>query len=222
MIHAAGLTKSFGQRRVLDGLDFDVAAGEVLLLLGDNGAGKSTLLRCLLGILPCEGIVEVAGFDPRRQGRAVRSRVGYMPQRDGLHGDMRVLETLRFYGSLHGVERDRQAEVLVRARLEDAADARVDELSGGMRQRLAFALAMLSDPPVLLLDEPTASLDGWSREYLVESVLTLAARGKAIVLSTHSEYPMLRRTGRCAWLRGGRLFDAPAAPTTPMTSEVEA
>lgn len=208
MIRVEGVSKSFGPTRVLDGVDLDVEGGEVVLLLGANGAGKSTLFRCLLGLLPYEGSIEVEGFDPLRQGPEVRRRIGYMPQRDGLHGDLTVTETLDFYGELRDVPRARRRSLLTETRLTEAADAKVDELSGGMRQRLAFALALLDDPPVLLLDEPTASLDGWSRGYLIDQVARLAERGKAIVLSTHAEQRSVRSVGRPLTLRGGRLIGA--------------
>ena len=205
MINIKGLTKSYGSMRVLDGVDLDVQAGEIVLLLGANGAGKSTLFRCLMGITPYAGRIRVDGLDPLIDGRAVRARIGYMPQDDGLQADMSVNETLRFFGSLRDVGEDRQQQLLHEVRLEESAEARVDELSGGMRQRLALALALLSDPPILLMDEPTASLDGWSRDLLIGRVSELAAAGKAVLLSTHAEHQLLREKARSALLRNGRL-----------------
>lgn len=205
MIQVRGLTKTYGATRVLDGVDLDVEAGEVLLLLGTNGAGKSTLFRCLLGIEGYAGEVRVGGLDPLRHGRSARARIGYMPQSDGLHADLTAAETLDFYADLRGVDRAEGRRLLDEVGLSEAAELRVDELSGGMRQRLAFAVSLLGDPPVMLLDEPTSSLDGWSRELLMEKVRELAASGKTIVLSTHAERLPLRDVGRRQVLRGGRL-----------------
>jgi heme ABC exporter ATP-binding subunit CcmA len=206
MIRIEGLTKDYGATRVLAGVDLELEAGEVLLLLGTNGAGKSTLFRCLLGLVDYEGSVRVDGLDPLEEGRAVRQRIGYMPQSAGLHGDLTVVETLDFYSDLRTVPRDEGHRLLQEVGLEEASDVRVDELSGGMRQRLAFAVALLGDPPVLLLDEPTASLDGWSRELLVERVRELAVRGKAVLLATHAEKLPLEDVGRQHTLRDGRLL----------------
>lgn len=207
MIQVRGLTKSYGATRVLDGVDLDVEGGEVLLLLGTNGAGKSTLFRCLLGIEGYGGDIRVDGLDPLEDGRATRSRIGYMPQSDGLHADLTAAETLDFYADLRGVDRAEGRGLLDEVGLADAADLRVAELSGGMRQRLAFAISLLGDPPVLLLDEPTSSLDGWSRDLLMDRVRSLAGSGKAVVLSTHAEGLPLRDLGRRRVLRDGRLLD---------------
>lgn len=205
MIQVRGLTKSYGATRVLDGVDLDVEKGEVLLLLGTNGAGKSTLFRCLLGIEGYDGEIRIDGVDPLQDGRSTRSRIGYMPQSDGLHADLTAAETLEFYADLRGVDRAEGRRLLDEVGLGEAAGLRVDELSGGMRQRLAFAVSLLGDPPLLLLDEPTSSLDGWSRELLIERVRELAGSGRTVILSTHAERVPLRDLGRCRVLREGRL-----------------
>jgi len=205
MIQVRDLSKSYGPTRVLDGVDLDVGAGEVLVLLGTNGAGKSTLFRCLLGVESYAGTISVNGNDPLEKGRSVRQCIGYMPQSDGLHTDLTARETLDFYAGLRGADTGDGARLLDEVGLAEAADLRVDELSGGMRQRLAFAIALLGDPPVLLLDEPTSSLDGWSRELLVERVRELAAAGKTILLSTHAERLPLEGLGQRRTLRNGRL-----------------
>jgi ABC-type multidrug transport system ATPase subunit len=159
----------------------------------------------MLGIVPYEGDIKVRGLDPLRQGRAVRSQVGYMPQSGGLHLDMSVRETMRFYGDLRGSSSQMASELLCRVGLEHSQGSKVGELSGGMRQRLGFALAMLSDPPVLILDEPTASLDAQSRELLVGRVRSLAKSGKTILLSTHSEEQLLPTCDRAITLESGRV-----------------
>lgn len=211
MIETRGLSKAYGATPVLDRIDLQVDRGEVLLLLGCNGSGKSTMFRCILGLEAYAGQIRVDGLDPLRDGKEVRSRVGYMPQSDGLHSDLTVAETLAFYAALRGVDDASAGSLLAEVRLVEAAGSRVDEISGGMRQRLAFAVALLGDPPVLLLDEPTASLDGWSREVLVERVRELAGRGKAVLLATHAEHRPLREIGRARFLRDGRLVAAEAA-----------
>jgi ABC-type multidrug transport system ATPase subunit len=186
MIHVENLRKTYGPRLVLDGVSFDVSPGELVLLLGGNGTGKSTLLRCLLGLVSYAGAVRIAGFDPLRQAREARRRVGYMPQSFALHRDLTVADTLWFYCALRGVAPERARVLLADVHLADTLETTVSDLSGGMRQRLQFALALLDDPPVLLLDEPTASLDDWSRDFLVRRVRDLADAGKAVLLSTHA------------------------------------
>jgi len=208
MIEIRGVEKSYGATRVLTGVDLSAAPGEIVLMLGANGAGKSTLFRCMLGLTGYRGRIRVDGLDPLEDGRDVRRRIGYMPQRDGLHADLTVAATLDFYARLRGVGVGRVQELLTEARLEDARDTRVDQISGGMRQRLAFALAQLGDPPVLLLDEPTASLDGWSREHLTSRITRLAGAGKTVLMSTHVD-PGLE-TGRSVVLDGGLLHEASA------------
>jgi ABC-type multidrug transport system ATPase subunit len=205
VIEARGVGKRYGAHWVLRDLDFRAAPGEVLLLLGDNGAGKTTLLRAILGITGYQGSIEVDGLEALRHGREVRRRVGYLPQSGGLHLDLSVAETLRFYAGLKGVPAETARLRLRRVGLEAWEARRVGELSIGMRQRLGFAVATLSDPPILLLDEPTASLDAGSRTLLVERLRELAERGKTVVLSTHSERDLAGIATRAERLEEGRL-----------------
>jgi ABC-type multidrug transport system ATPase subunit len=186
MIHVENLRKTYGPRLVLDGVSFDVSPGELVLLLGGNGTGKSTLLRCLLGLVSYAGVVRIAGFDPLRQACEARRRVGYMPQSFALHLNLTVADTLWFHSALRGVAPERARALLADVHLADTLNTAVSSLSGGMRQRLQFAISLLDDPPVLLLDEPTASLDDWSRDFLVRRVRELADAGKAVLLSTHA------------------------------------
>ncbi|HSM13222.1 MAG TPA: ABC transporter ATP-binding protein, partial [Thermoanaerobaculia bacterium] len=205
VIEARGVGKRYGATWVLRDLRFRAAPGEVLLLLGDNGAGKTTLLRAILGITEYEGSIEVDGLEALSHGREVRRRIGYMPQSGGLHLDLSVAETVRFYAGLRGVPGEIARERLRSVGLEERETARVGELSIGMRQRLVFAVATLSDPPILLLDEPTASLDAGSRALLVERLRELAGRGKTVVLSTHSERDLAGIATRAVRLEEGRL-----------------
>ena len=206
VIEIRSVSKHYGRVRALDGVSLTAGRGEVVLLLGANGAGKSTLVRSILGIVPYEGEIRVGGLDPLRQGKAVRSQVGYMPQSGGLHLDLSVKETMRFYRDLRGSSSQGSEEILGYVGLEHSIDTKVGELSGGMRQRLGFALSMLSDPPVLILDEPTASLDAQSRELLAHRVGSLAKQGKTILLSTHSEQQLLATGNRAVTLDSGRVI----------------
>jgi ABC-2 type transport system ATP-binding protein/nitrous oxidase accessory protein len=219
MIHVEGLAKRFGRVTALENLHLHVARGEMLLLLGANGAGKSTLLRCLLGILSYQGAIRVDGLDPLADGREVRRRIGYMPQSGGLYPDLSVRETLRFFSRLREASFEHARELLDEARLDHALDAKVGDLSGGMAQRLGFALALLGNPPVLLLDEPTASLDGASRERVLAKLTELKARGTTILLSTHSRRRPLSMAHRAVTVKEGRI--AVFAASDQDTDEIE-
>jgi ABC-2 type transport system ATP-binding protein/nitrous oxidase accessory protein len=205
MIHVESLTKRFGRVTALDDVHLDVAGGETVLLLGTNGAGKSTLLRCLLGILPYEGTIRIDGLDPLANGREVRRRIGYMPQSGGLYADLTVRETLRFFSELRGASYASAWELLDEVRLGEALETRVSDLSGGMAQKLAFALALLGRPPVLLLDEPTASLDSASRDRLLSKLVALKSEGRTILLSTHSQRVPLTMASRAVAVEEGRI-----------------
>src|SRR5688572_688081 len=145
MIEITGVTKRYGRRVALASVSLTVHPGEVTLLLGANGAGKSTLLRCILGITDFEGEIRVAGRDPLTDGQTVRSCIGYMPQSGGLHPDLTVEGTMRFYAAIRRAPGERCAALLDEAGLSSHASTKVSELSGGMRQRLGFALALLTD-----------------------------------------------------------------------------
>jgi ABC-type multidrug transport system ATPase subunit len=209
MIRATGLVQSYGRRPVLRGVDLTVAGGEMVLLLGANGSGKSTLFRCLLGTLAYGGKLLVDGLDPLRDGREVRRRIGYLPQSDGLQGDLTVRESARFAAELRGLSPAEGDRAVAEARLPDSADRRIDELSGGMRRRLAFALALLGDPPILLLDEPTAGLDRESRQEL-SARLAEARRDKTILLATHLPGEHEEVGGRKVWLEAGQVVQGGA------------
>jgi Cu-processing system permease protein len=217
MIEVCGLSKFYGRRRALHDVSLDVRPGEIVALLGPNGAGKSTLLRCILGVVSFEGHIRVGGVDPEREGRAVRRLIGYMPQAGGLHADLTVAETLRFYGALRGSDPARAGRLLVEAGLDCHADARVGELSGGLQQRLAFAVAALSDPPILLLDEPAASLDAAGRRAMAGRLRELASAGRAVLISVHSGHELLAVADRRLTIEDGHLqTDGPAAgPVAP-------
>ncbi len=185
ILRISGLAKSYGAVRALDGVSFSVEPGTVVALLGPNGAGKTTTLKCVLGVIDFEGEVEVAGISVKRHGKETRRRIGYLPQTPALADGDTCREALAFFADLKGSGHKRIDDLLRLVNLWDQRDTKVAHLSGGMRQRLALAAALLSDPPLLLLDEPTANLDVESRREFHELIARLRDEGKTVVLSTH-------------------------------------
>ena len=187
VIQAERVTKRYGAETALEGIDLEVeeGAGIILGLLGPNGAGKTTLLEILEGLrAPSGGRVRVLGLDPTVEPRRLRERIGVQLQATATIPELTVAETLRLFAAFYPRVLS-LGEVLGRVALEDKARARVGSLSGGQRQRLALGLAMLHDPELLLLDEPTTGLDPLARRALHEIVRDLRARGKTIVLVSH-------------------------------------
>ncbi|MCP3903155.1 MAG: ABC transporter ATP-binding protein [Planctomycetes bacterium] len=189
MIVAQNLSKSFGKVRAVDSINFSITAGRVVGFLGPNGAGKTTTIRMLAGFLPpSSGSVTVDGLDVRRRSLQVRRRIGYLPESTPLYGEMRVIEYLRFRASLFGVRRSKRRgaidTVIRRCRLEDVRRRQIRHCSKGYRQRVGLAAAMLHDPPVLILDEPTAGLDPEQIREVRQLIRELAGR-HTILLSTH-------------------------------------
>lgn len=217
MIRIEQVSKRYGRRVALSGVSFDLHPGEVTLLLGANGAGKSTLLRCLLGITDYDGSISVAGLNPLHQGCAVRSLMGYMPQTGGLHPDLTVGETMRLFAEIRNVPGDRADTLIEEAGLAEHRCASVGDLSGGMRQRLGFALALLTDPQILVLDEPSASLDTASRAWLAGRLRAMAQDGRTVLVSTHAGQELLEIGDRRIVLEDGRCTErTTAACPTPV------
>lgn len=210
MISVRGLRKRFGASMALDGISTDVAEGEFTLLLGPNGAGKTTLLRCILGLYGFEGTIAVGGRNVAREGRAARALMGYVPQRPALPADLTCAEVMDLFGRLRGRRRGDPAW-LARVGLDGSAGARVGTLSGGMRQKLALAVALQADPPVLLFDEPAANLDSTARRALHRDLQDLAGRGRTVVLATHLVADPILTASRAIVLHAGRtVYDGPA------------
>lgn len=189
-MHARGLTKNFGDFTAVKGIDFEILPGETFGMLGPNGAGKSTTLRMVSCISsPGKGTLKVLGMDPVRDGTKIRARLGICPQADNLDQDLTVTENLmtyaRYYGMSRAQARRRAAEMLDFAQLTDRAGDRVHSLSGGMKRRLTIARAMVNEPEIVLLDEPTTGLDPQARHLLWERLFRLKQRGTTLVLSTH-------------------------------------
>ncbi len=193
-IHVQGLRRRYGSLRsgveALSGLDFEVARGDAFGFLGPNGAGKTTTLRILATILrPTEGTAEVEGLDVRRDAMAVRSLVGYMPEKPGAYPLLTGLQNLRYWAQLQGLggraTRERSTALLGELGLEDAAGRKVKTYSLGMQKRLLMAQALIHDPSVLLLDEPAGGLDPQGIRFFRDLVKRLQGEGKTVFLSSH-------------------------------------
>jgi ABC-2 type transport system ATP-binding protein len=217
VISLQGLTKSFPGVRAVDGLSFDVSAGEIFGLVGPDGAGKTTTLRMLAGVLaPDAGTAVVAGFDVARDPESVKRSISYMPQRFGLYEDLTVNENIRFYADLFGVsaaERERHAaRLLAAAGMSEFRRRLAGKLSGGMKQKLGLVCALVHTPKVILLDEPTTGVDPVSRRDFWRILYSLLAAGVAILTST-AYLDEAERCHRVALMHQGRLLfcDTPAA-----------
>jgi lipooligosaccharide transport system ATP-binding protein len=190
LIRARGLTKRFGDFTAVDGVDFDVAPGESFGFLGPNGAGKTSTMRMIGCVSPItDGVLEVLGADPRSDGPAIRARIGVVPQQDTLDTELTVRENLVIYGRYFGLSRAecgrRADELLDFAQLTERAGDQVEPLSGGMKRRLTIARALINEPDLLLLDEPTTGLDPQARHLLWDRLYRLKQRGVTLVLTTH-------------------------------------
>jgi len=179
------LTKRYGSRPVVSDFAVEIPDGESVALWGPNGAGKTTVVRCMLGLVGYEGTIEIDGLDAKTRGKAVRSLIGYVPQELSFYDDMRVIELLDYSASLRGLGAGRVDEVLSTMSLGDHVDKRVRELSGGLKQRLGIAAALLPDPPILLLDEPTSNLDAAARDAVVRLLEDLRHDGRTMVVTSH-------------------------------------
>jgi ABC-type multidrug transport system ATPase subunit len=188
-----GLTKRFEKNLVVDNVSLDIPAGVVYGLLGPNGAGKTTIVRLLSTILkPTAGTATVNGFDVTTQQQEVKSSIGVLPEETGLYDRLTAVETLKFYGGVQGLEgeelRNRIDKLLQILNLHDRRKDRVGKFSRGMRQKLALARALIHDPPVLLLDEPTLGVDVMSTRAIRDYVSEVAKQGKTVLLTTNNMY----------------------------------
>lgn len=189
-VEVEGLTKKFGDFTAVDNISFSVERGEIFGFLGPNGAGKSTTIRMLCGILsPTSGKGYVSGNDIIREQDKIKTSIGYMSQRFSLYNELTVRENLEFFGSIYGLNgnrlRDRIAYVREMAGIGDSIDSRVSILPGGIKQRLALGAAILHDPPVLFLDEPTSGVDPIMRRNFWELIYGFSKNGKTIFVTTH-------------------------------------
>lgn len=205
MITIQNVTKRFGRATAVDGVSLKLEPGDSVAMWGTNGAGKTTLLRCVLGLLSFSGSISVGGFDVRRRGKEARRLIGYVPQEIGFYDDLGVDEAIHFFARLKGLYRIDPAETLANVGLCDQNRKRIRELSGGMKQRLALAIALLGDPPVLLLDEVTASLDAVGREEFVALLERLSGSGRTLLFASHRVEEVASLSRRVAFLEHGRL-----------------
>jgi ABC-type multidrug transport system ATPase subunit len=211
MISVQKVTKRYGSFTALDDLSFDTPAGRALALWGPNGAGKTTLIKCLLGLVPFEGSISVNGFDVQAKGRQARAAIGYVPQELAFYPDLSTLETAQFFARLKKSDMRQIAPALEQVGMLPHADKPVHNLSGGMKQRLALALALLGDPPILVLDEPSANLDAAARDHFLDTLSHLKAAGKTILFTSHRiEEIEALADDALALERGNALLHCPA------------
>jgi lipooligosaccharide transport system ATP-binding protein len=210
LIHARGLVKRFGDFTAVDGIDVDVQRGEAFGFLGPNGAGKSSTMR-MVGCVspPSGGVLRILGMDPRRDGPAIRARLGVCPQLDNLDLELTVTENLttyaRYFAIPRRVARERAAELLDFVQLTERAGSRVEPLSGGMKRRLTIARALVNEPELVLLDEPTTGLDPQARHLVWERLFRLKQQGVTLVLTTHYMDEAEQLCDRLVVMDGGRI-----------------
>jgi lipooligosaccharide transport system ATP-binding protein len=190
LIQARGLTKKYGDFTAVAGIDFDVAKGESFGLLGPNGAGKSTTMRIIAATSRrTSGTISILGRDPEEHGPQVRAHLGVVPQQDNLDTELTVAENLYIYGRYFGLSKkfvkNKVNELLAFAQLEEKRDVKVEALSGGMKRRLTIARALVSEPDILMLDEPTTGLDPQARHILWDRLFRLKEDGVTLIITTH-------------------------------------
>ncbi len=206
MIKASHVTKRFGSVVAVDDLSFELAESESIALWGSNGAGKTTLIRSLLGIFPSTGTISIHGVDVRKHGKRARSFVGYVPQELAFHDDARLGSSIMFFANLRRVDRRSAAMALAKVGLQGHEKKRVRDLSGGMKQRLALAIALIADPPIIVLDEPTSNLDASGRGEVIDTLCQLREEGKTLLFASHRPDEVLALGGRVLVMEKGKLI----------------
>ncbi len=210
LVVASKLVKRFGDRTAVDGIDVTVNRGETFGFLGPNGAGKTSTMRMIAAVSPVtDGRLEVLGMDPAHDGPAIRARLGVVPQADTLDTELTVEENLLVYGRYFGLPLDviraRTADLLEFVQLADRRRSRVNELSGGMKRRLVIARALINEPELVLLDEPTTGLDPQARHLVWDRLSALKQRGTTFVLTTHYMDEAEQLCDRLVVMDGGRI-----------------
>lgn len=216
MVQAEGLTKRFADAVAVDGIDFAIRPGEAFGFLGPNGAGKTSTMKMIAAMSPVSaGSLRVLGLDPMAQGSVLRARLGIVPQEDNLDNELTVLDNLLFYGRFFGMSTatiiTRAEELLQFVELWGRRDAQVQTLSGGMKRRLVIARALINDPELVLLDEPTTGLDPQARQLVWDRLYRLKQRGVSLVLTTHYMDEAEQLCDRLVVMDGGRIV-AEGAP----------
>jgi ABC-2 type transport system ATP-binding protein len=220
LIDVHNLHRSFGDLKAVDGVDFQVAAGEIYGLVGPDGAGKTTTMRLLCGAVQPdlvkggeESLIRIAGYDINRQVEQARSHIGYLPQRFSLYEDLTVMENLRFFAEVRGLRsnewRPRCMEILQFVGLDRFVGLRAGMLSGGMKQKLGLAAALVHSPRVLLLDEPTTGVDPVTRQDFWQLIIRLAGESAAEPIAVFVSTPYMDEASRCnrvGFMRKGRVI----------------
>jgi lipooligosaccharide transport system ATP-binding protein len=213
---ARDLKKSYNGFEAVKGVDFEVHRGECFGFLGPNGAGKTTTMKMIYGaVIPTSGELDVAGLDVRRCEREIKRRIGVVPQENNLDDELKVKENLLVYGRYYDLPRklalQRADELLDFVQLTEKAESKVEQLSGGMKRRLLIARALINDPEIVVLDEPTTGLDPQARHLVWDRLRALTAEGKTLLLTTHYMEEAARLCDRLVIMEGG-LIIAEGAP----------
>ncbi|GAA3848954.1 MULTISPECIES: ABC transporter ATP-binding protein [Amycolatopsis] len=210
MVQAKALVKRFGDFEAVRGIDVEVRRGEAFGFLGPNGAGKSSTMRMIASVSPrSDGDLKVLGMDPNVEGPRIRARLGVVPQQDNLDNELTVRQNLHVYGRYFGLSRAhvrrKAVELMEFAQLSDRAEDEVEPLSGGMKRRLTIARALVNDPELLLLDEPTTGLDPQARHLLWDRLFRLKAQGVTLIITTHYMDEAEQLCDRLVVMDGGRI-----------------
>jgi len=218
LVAVEGLSLTLGTRTVLNAVSFEVTRGESVALVGPNGSGKTSVLRCLLGLVPFKGRARIDGFDVVRDAVVARRLTAWMPQKPAF-GDAQAREFLVFVAKLRRLDVKRVDAVLETVGLTGNARERARTFSGGMQQRLSLAAALLADAPLLLLDEPTASLDRAGQTMFLDTISRLRSEGRTLLLASHRQEEIARLTDRVLVVDDGHIVPlAPLAPAAPGAS----
>lgn len=223
-LKAGGLRKSYGDFQAVRGVDFEIHRGECFGFLGPNGAGKTTTMKMIYGAaVPTDGELTVAGLDVRLEERRVKRRIGVVPQENNLDDDLKVKENLLVYGRYFDMPKklalQRAEELLDFVQLTEKSEAQVEQLSGGMKRRLLIARALINDPEIVVLDEPTTGLDPQARHLVWDRLRELTREGKTLVLTTHYMEEAARLCDRLVIMEGGEII-ASGSPLTMIEEHV--
>ena len=209
ILSISGLEKAYGKRRVLSGVDLEVGEGECVALVGGNGSGKTTTLRAIAGLVrPDAGRIEIAGIDAVSDGSRARRHLSFLPQRPAFPGTLTVREALAFVARLRGLPATRVEEEIGRCELAALAGASVANLSGGEKQRLALAAALLPEAALALFDEPSSNLDGHATAIFLSRAREITASGRALLFTTHIPADLEHLAGRVVTLSDGRAGES--------------
>lgn len=222
MIVAKGITKHYGRTAAVSDVSFQLEDGGAIALWGSNGAGKTTLIRCLLGVIRFNGSASIGELDVRKRGRHARALTGYVPQELAFHDDVRLSNAIAFFARIRRASRRSAHESLAAVGLAGHERKRVRDLSGGMKQRFALAVALLSDPPLIILDEPTSNLDAAGRGEVVDTLQRLRRAGKTLLFASHRPDEVIMLADRVLVMeRGSVVRDTTPAQLWPTEKPVQ-